>query len=74
MHIIHRASLVYQGDLFRQAHKYGLQTRDLRLLDPSLSSHYPPAILDRSGAIVVNLEFIKAVITTEFVIVVHPGV
>ncbi|MEW5305387.1 MAG: hypothetical protein WDW36_007929 [Sanguina aurantia] len=69
----HGNSCPVQGDLFRTAHKYGLQTRDLRLLDPSLSSHYPPAILDRSGAIVVNLEFIKAVITTEFVIVVHPG-
>ncbi|MEW5320256.1 MAG: hypothetical protein WDW38_011340 [Sanguina aurantia] len=68
----HGNSCPVQGDLFRTAHKYGLQTRDLRLLDPSLSSHYPPAILDRSGAIVVNLEFIKAVITTEFVIVVHP--
>ncbi len=41
----------------------GLQIRDLRLLDAQPASS-PPAILCRDQAIVVNLEFIKCIITT----------
>ena len=33
-----------------------------RLLDPQLSTSYPSAILARERAIVVNLEFVKAII------------
>ena len=33
-----------------------------RLLDPQLSTSYPSAILARERAIVINLEFIKAII------------
>ncbi|KAL8523066.1 hypothetical protein ACS0TY_013148 [Phlomoides rotata] len=39
-----------------------INARDLRILDPLLS--YPSAILGREKAIVVNLEHIKAIITT----------
>ena len=39
------------------------QIRDLRLLDAQPASS-PPAILCRDQAIVVNLEFIKCIITT----------
>ncbi len=39
------------------------QARDLRLLD-ALPASSPPAILCRDRAIVVNLEFIKCIITT----------
>ena len=36
-----------------------MQLRDLRLLDPQLSTSYPSAILARDDALVLNLEFIK---------------
>eukprot|EP00887_Chlorella_sp_A99_P005686 scaffold1.g5686.t1 len=42
-----------------------LQLRDLRLLDPLLTTSYPSAILTRNGALVANLEAIKLVITEE---------
>lgn len=37
----------------------GWQLRDLRVLDPQLSTSYPSAILARETCLVVNLEFIK---------------
>ena len=40
-----------------------VQARDLRLLDAQPASS-PPAILCRDRAIVVNLEFIKCIVTT----------
>ena len=40
-----------------------LQPRDLRLLD-ALPSSSPPALLVRDKAIVINLEFLKCIITT----------
>ncbi|KAG2437039.1 hypothetical protein HYH02_011302 [Chlamydomonas schloesseri] len=61
-----------QADKWRITHKLGIQTRDLRLLDPNLSTTYPSAILCRDKAIVVNLEHLKAIITTSFVLVVNP--
>lgn len=39
----------------------GLPTRDLRVLDPDLSS--PSTILVRERAVVVNLEHVKAIVT-----------
>ena len=50
-----------------------LQLRDLRLLDPALATSYPSAILARDSALVVNLEFIKCIITTDYVLVLNPG-
>ena len=44
-------------------HRLGIQIRDLRLLDAQAVSS-PPAILCRDQAIVVNLEFLKCIITT----------
>ncbi|KAG2429800.1 hypothetical protein HXX76_010584 [Chlamydomonas incerta] len=61
-----------QADKWRITHKLGIQTRDLRLLDPNLSTTYPSAILCRDKAIVVALEHLKAIITTGFVLVVNP--
>ena len=46
-----------------------LQLRDLRLLDPQLSTSYPSAILARDDALVLNLEFIK--VGLELVIGIH---
>ena len=37
-------------------HELGIQIRDLRLLDPLMTSTYPSAILCRDKALVVNLE------------------
>lgn len=37
-------------------HELGIQIRDLRLLDPLMTSSYPSCILCRDKALVVNLE------------------
>lgn len=50
-----------------------MQLRDLRLLDPVLATSYPSAILARDSALVLNLEFIKCIITTEYALVLSPG-
>lgn len=50
-----------------------VQLRDLRLLDPMLATSYPSALLARDEALVLNLEFIKAVITPQAVLVLNPG-
>ncbi|KAF5736779.1 magnesium transporter CorA-like family protein [Tripterygium wilfordii] len=47
-----------------------IHARDLRILDPLLS--YPSTILGRDGAIVLNLEHIKAIITAEEVLLRDP--
>ncbi|KAJ6725926.1 MAGNESIUM TRANSPORTER MRS2-I [Salix purpurea] len=47
-----------------------IHARDLRILDPLLS--YPSTILGREGAIVLNLEHIKAIITSEEVLLRDP--
>ncbi|XP_009793321.1 magnesium transporter MRS2-I [Nicotiana tabacum] len=47
-----------------------IHARDLRILDPLLS--YPSAILGREKAIVLNLEHIKAIITTDEVLLRDP--
>ena len=50
-----------------------LQLRDLRLLDPQLATSYPSAILARERALVVNLEYIKCIITQDCVLLLNPG-
>ena len=50
-----------------------MQLRDLRLLDPQLATSYPSAILARERALVVNLEYIKCIITQDCVLVLNPG-
>ncbi|PIN15915.1 Magnesium transporters: CorA family [Handroanthus impetiginosus] len=47
-----------------------INARDLRILDPLLS--YPSAILGREKAIVLNLEHIKAIITSDEVLLRDP--
>lgn len=63
---------VIQADKNRITHKLGVQARDLRIMDPNLATSYPSAILCRDKAMVVNLEYIKAIITTSFILVVNP--
>ncbi|KAG7667553.1 hypothetical protein Ndes2526B_g07491 [Nannochloris sp. 'desiccata'] len=50
-------------------HELGIQLRDLRLLDPMLASSYPSAVLARDRALVVNLEFIKMIISLDRVFI-----
>lgn len=45
--------------------RLGIQLRDLRLLDPTLATSYPSAILCREKALVVNLEYIKMIVGLE---------
>jgi hypothetical protein len=54
-------------------HAFSMQLRDLRLLDPQLATSYPSAILARDAALVLNLEFVKAVITRDCVLILNPG-
>ncbi|EFJ48432.1 Mg2+ transporter protein [Volvox carteri f. nagariensis] len=57
-------------DKHKLMHKLGVQARDLRLLD--LTSATPPAILGRDKAIIVNLWYMKAIITLDYCLVVSP--
>jgi len=68
---VNGSSKVLQADKYKLTVKLGIQTRDLRLLDPHMSSTYPSAILCRDKSIVVNLEHIKAIITTDSLLVVN---
>lgn len=60
-------------DRHKLIHELGVQPRDLRVLDPKFSTNYPSAILCRDKAIVVNLLHIKAILTTEYVLLVNPS-
>ncbi|XP_047951770.1 magnesium transporter MRS2-I-like [Salvia hispanica] len=51
-------------------HRVQIHARDLRILDPLLS--YPPTILAPHGAIILNLEHIKAIITLKEVLLRNP--
>lgn len=57
----------------KELHLLLLQLRDLRLLDPQLATSYPSAILARERALVVNLEYIKCIITRDSVLICNPG-
>ncbi|BDA40370.1 magnesium transporter MRS2-B [Coccomyxa sp. Obi] len=46
-----------------------LHSRDLRLLDPMLTQIHPSAILCRDRVLLVNVEGIKCMVTTEYVLV-----
>ena len=55
---------VIVADKNKLTHRLGVQARDLRIMDPNLATTYPSAILCREKAMVINLEYIKAIITT----------
>ncbi len=61
-----------QADKTKLTHRLGVQGRDLRIMDPSLATTYPSAILCRDRALVVNLEHIKVIVTTSYVLVINP--
>ncbi|XP_074579259.1 magnesium transporter MRS2-I-like [Curcuma longa] len=58
-------------DKYAIMHRVQIHARDLRILDPLLS--YPSTILGREGAIVLNLEHIKAIITADEVLLRDPN-
>ncbi|KAE8670575.1 Magnesium transporter MRS2-I [Hibiscus syriacus] len=62
---------VLDVDKYAIMHRVNIHARDLRILDPLLS--YPSTILGRDGAIVLNLEHIKAIITSEEVLLRDPS-
>jgi hypothetical protein len=55
----HGETSMIQADKWKLTHKLGVQGRDLRIMDPSLATSYPSAILCREKALVVSLEHIK---------------
>ncbi|XP_002517021.2 magnesium transporter MRS2-2 isoform X1 [Ricinus communis] len=61
---------ILDADKHAIMHRVQIHARDLRILDPLLS--YPSTILGREGAIVLNLEHIKAIITSEEVLLRDP--
>ncbi|KAK4382890.1 Magnesium transporter MRS2-2 [Sesamum angolense] len=62
--------VILDVDKYAIMHRVQIHARDLRILDPLLS--YPSAILGRERAIVLNLEHIKAIITSEEVLLRDP--
>jgi hypothetical protein len=56
-------------DKYKVVHEYGVQLRDLRILDPNLATTYPSAILCREKALIINIEHIRLIITPELVMV-----
>ncbi|VFQ87565.1 unnamed protein product [Cuscuta campestris] len=63
--------VVLDVDKYAIMHRLQIHARDLRILDPLLS--YPSTILGRERAIVLNLEHIKAIITSEEVLLRDPS-
>ncbi|CAA7034801.1 unnamed protein product [Microthlaspi erraticum] len=63
-------STALDADKYFIMHRVQIHARDLRILDPNLS--YPSTILGRERAIVLNLEHIKAIITSEEVLLRDP--
>ena len=61
--------MMVQIDKSRISARLGVQWRDLRIVDPKLATNYPSALLCRDKAMVVSLEYIKAIITTGYVLV-----
>ncbi|GMP99590.1 hypothetical protein CsSME_00047009 [Camellia sinensis var. sinensis] len=57
-------------DKYEIMQRVPIHARDLRILDPLLS--YPSIILGRERAIVLNLEHIKAIVTSEEVLLRDP--
>ncbi|KAG8375698.1 hypothetical protein BUALT_Bualt10G0127600 [Buddleja alternifolia] len=62
--------VILDVDKYAIMHRVQIHARDLRILDPLLS--YPSTILGRERAIVLNLEHIKAIITSEEVLLRDP--
>ena len=64
-------ALLLQADKLSITQELGIQVRDLRLLDPAMSTSYPSAILCREKALLVNMEHIKCIITTGYLLLLN---
>ncbi|KAL5060550.1 hypothetical protein RYX36_032154 [Vicia faba] len=62
-------SIVEDLDKHSIMRRTGLPSRDLRVLDPTL--FYPSSIIGREKSIVVNLEHIKAIITSNEMLIIN---
>ncbi|XP_060187849.1 magnesium transporter MRS2-I-like [Lycium barbarum] len=62
---------VLDVDKYEIMHRVQIHARDLRIIDPLLS--YPSTIMGRERAIVLNLEHIKAIITSEEILLRDPS-
>ncbi|XP_050914842.1 magnesium transporter MRS2-F [Lathyrus oleraceus] len=62
-------SIIEDLDKYTIMRRTGLPARDLRVLDPTL--FYPSSIMGREKSIVVNLEHIKAIITSNEVLIIN---
>lgn len=60
-----------QADKLSITQELGIQVRDLRLLDPAMATSYPSAILCREKALLVNMEHIKCIITTNYLLLLN---
>ena len=60
-----------QADKLSITQELGIQVRDLRLLDPAMATSYPSAILCREKALLVNMEHIKCIITTGYLLLLN---
>ena len=60
-----------QADKLSITQELGIQVRDLRLLDPAMATSYPSAILCRDKALLVNMEHIKCIITTSYLLLLN---
>ncbi|DBA67446.1 TPA: hypothetical protein ACH3X2_001730 [Trebouxia sp. C0005] len=65
------ATSVLQADKLSITQELGIQIRDLRLLDPAMATSYPSAILCRDKALLVNMEHIKCIITTHYLLLLN---
>lgn len=69
--VICSASDHLQADKLSITQQLGVQVRDLRLLDPAMATSYPSAILCRDKALLVNMEHIKCIITTGYLLLLN---
>lgn len=60
-----------QADKLSITQELGIQVRDLRLLDPAMATSYPSAILCRDKALLVNMEHVKCIITTGYLLLLN---
>ncbi|KAL6648834.1 hypothetical protein ACP70R_013058 [Stipagrostis hirtigluma subsp. patula] len=61
---------IFMRDKAFVAARTGVHTRDLRAIGPLLSHH--PCIIAREKAMVINLEFIRAIVTADEVLLLEP--
>lgn len=64
-------SSALEADKFAIAHQLAVPLRDLRILDPNISTAPAHALLVRDRALVVSLEAVKAIITADQVLLLN---